>query len=61
MINELKYNSPKDNYEENDKKSKETKNTVNIGGIIFPAYDEGKFYKNGEDVILKAKIDKIEE
>ena len=29
--------------------------------ILFPAYPEGKFYKNGEDVILKNKIKKLEE
>jgi len=29
--------------------------------ILFPAYPEGKFYKNGEDIILKNKIKKLEE
>ena len=40
--------------------AKNEKKIVNINGLIFPAYDSGKFYKNNEDVILKAKIDKLE-
>ena len=33
---------------------------VNIDGFIFPAYESGKFYKNNEDTILKAKIQQLE-
>jgi hypothetical protein len=29
--------------------------------IFIPAYPEGPFYKNGEDVILKNKIKKLED
>lgn len=28
--------------------------------ILFPAYPQGKFYKNNEDLILKNKIKKLE-
>jgi len=36
-------------------------NVVTIDGVVFPAYDSGKFYKNNEDVILKEKIQKLEQ
>ena len=32
-----------------------------MDGILFPAYDQGKFYKNNEDIILKEKIAKLEQ
>lgn len=56
LLNELKYNSPKNGKEGEDVLSQEKKNMVNIDGFIFPAYESGKFYKNNEDTILKAKI-----
>lgn len=60
LLNELKYNSPKYGKEGEDAVSQEKKNMVNIDGFIFPAYESGKFYKNNEDTILKAKIQQLE-
>ena len=57
LLNELKYNSPKHN-NENDDNQKENKGGHD--GFIFPAYGAGKFYKNNEDIILKAKIEQLE-
>jgi hypothetical protein len=59
-LNELKYNSP-ETMKREDEARKARKKIVNINGMIFPAYDSGKFYKNNEDVILKAKIDKFQQ
>lgn len=42
-----------------DEARKAMKKIVNINGMIFPAYESGKFYKNNEDVILKERIDKF--
>jgi hypothetical protein len=57
-LNELKYNSPQSNKKEEEVQA--SKKMININGFVFPAYDSGKFYKNNEDVILKAKIEKLE-
>jgi hypothetical protein len=44
-----------------DEARKARKKIVNINGMIFPAYESGKFYKNNEDGILKAKILKFQQ
>ena len=67
----MKYNSPET--EKNSKRitrsissnvaneEKNSANFVNMDGVLFPAYDQGKFYKNNEDIILKEKIAKLEQ